>query len=312
MDEATGESWWASESLDELEQEFVDQGDESANLYLRERWLSAMMAVLRNARRGAGLTQQVLAERLGTRQPSVSRLEHDEDTTLGRFIDYLIACGRMPFEDLETAPLAEYREYVRSNLASPRTAAAFRTWRAATAPVSATSPSASPVEKEIDQGLDGVHPSMASAFEDTEPMALAAGLENAGLLAAAGAGSSLATAIAEAMGPWTSHIATLQGVGADFVTGIQSLSPFEFGMSAGEQIAGAFAVTNVGNEVRRDSIHGWGPLIQTAVNRRPMIERAPIQQSPALRALWQRPPLQQSSARTNGAGAAIRGNGVAA
>lgn len=46
--------------------------------------------LLRLARTEAGLSQAVLAERVGTRQPAVSRVEHDQVSpsveTLGRLI----------------------------------------------------------------------------------------------------------------------------------------------------------------------------------------------------------------------------------
>ena len=112
MDDAAG-TWWDSPSLEELENEIVAESDAGADAFLRERWLSTVMAVLRDARRSAGLTQHELAERLGTRQPAVSRLEHDEDTTLGRFVDYLIACGKLP-SDISTVALGDERMRVRS------------------------------------------------------------------------------------------------------------------------------------------------------------------------------------------------------
>jgi transcriptional regulator with XRE-family HTH domain len=51
--------------------------------------------LIRELRRDAGLSQQELADRLGTTQPAVSRWErgHDEPR-LARFNDILRACGR--------------------------------------------------------------------------------------------------------------------------------------------------------------------------------------------------------------------------
>ena len=57
LDDST-ESWWDSESLGDLNQQVAHESDESADAYLRESWLSFIMAVLRDARRSAGLSQR--------------------------------------------------------------------------------------------------------------------------------------------------------------------------------------------------------------------------------------------------------------
>ncbi|MGH2485612.1 MAG: helix-turn-helix domain-containing protein, partial [Ktedonobacterales bacterium] len=73
--------------------------DDAAREYLKESFLTRAMLALFNARRDVGLTQAQLAERLGTQQSSIARLERDlsGSVTLRRFVEVALACGVMPF-----------------------------------------------------------------------------------------------------------------------------------------------------------------------------------------------------------------------
>jgi transcriptional regulator with XRE-family HTH domain len=134
------------------------------------------MAVLRDARRSAGLTQQALAERLGTQQPSVSRLENDEDTTLGRFVDYLMACGRMPFE-VETTSVEGLRQYVRANLKAPRTVEAVRRWQAANDGANSLSPSPVPERARASSVSESIAAAASLKSKQTQRQAALASLD---------------------------------------------------------------------------------------------------------------------------------------
>lgn len=83
---------------------------EAIAAYLRAGWLAEAAAALREARRAAGLTQQEVAERLGTTQSAIARMENDFEGryTLRRYIDYLLACGRVPL-DIATEPIEAAR-----------------------------------------------------------------------------------------------------------------------------------------------------------------------------------------------------------
>lgn len=66
------------------------------------------MAQLRRVREWAGLTQAQVAEKLGTTQSAISRLEADEQggITWKRYCDYMDACGVIPL-NLELVDPAE-------------------------------------------------------------------------------------------------------------------------------------------------------------------------------------------------------------
>jgi transcriptional regulator with XRE-family HTH domain len=115
--------------MDDAARRYVEESEESAKIYLRESWLSGMIATLYRARWAADLTQAEVAERLGTTQSAIARLERAEDTTLKRLWEYLYACGVTPVE-VETVPFAELREYVRQQPGADRTAEPVKKWRA--------------------------------------------------------------------------------------------------------------------------------------------------------------------------------------
>jgi transcriptional regulator with XRE-family HTH domain len=64
----------------------------------KEHFLSAASKALKDARLKAGLTQEEVAERMGTKQAVISRMESDTrgSISLHRFVDYAIVCGYIP------------------------------------------------------------------------------------------------------------------------------------------------------------------------------------------------------------------------
>jgi transcriptional regulator with XRE-family HTH domain len=121
--------WWDAGTLEDSAREYVEESEESAKVYLRESWLAATMAILHRARWATNLTQAEVAERLGTTQSAIARLERADDTTFGRFWEYLYACGVVPLE-LETVCFEDLREYVRRQPGADRTVEPVKQWMA--------------------------------------------------------------------------------------------------------------------------------------------------------------------------------------
>lgn len=111
--------------------------DEAVQAYLKESFLSQAMLSLFHARRDAGLTQAQVAERLGTKQSSIARLERDNSgsVTLQRFVEVALACGVMPL-DLTLVPAEQLKQYVAHDPAAEKTQVAFSAWAASQSPVS--------------------------------------------------------------------------------------------------------------------------------------------------------------------------------
>lgn len=131
-----------NESIDPVREMLEDE--ETAHAYLLERWLTDAVAKLRDARREAGLTQEELAQRLGTKQPAIARLERDHEGrfSLRRFVEYALACGALPL-DATLRPSEDVREYALVNPNEPITETPRAAWSSGLETKSTT-----PVEQE--------------------------------------------------------------------------------------------------------------------------------------------------------------------
>lgn len=118
-----------SRSLDQTVRARLSTPSESVD-YLRQEWLTAMVTVLRDARVAADLSQSQLAERLGTTQSSIARLERDftGSVTLHRLFDYAVACNAIPTVTY-LAPIVEYTSFASAHPTGARTQLAFDSWR---------------------------------------------------------------------------------------------------------------------------------------------------------------------------------------
>lgn len=117
------------DALTELAREALEDSEESAHAYLAQSWLSAAIEKLYDARREAELTQREVAERLGTKQPAIARLEKDDEgrVSLHRYVEYALACGVLPL-DISLRPAAALREYALKDPEAPRTEESFDCW----------------------------------------------------------------------------------------------------------------------------------------------------------------------------------------
>jgi len=116
--------------LDQAIRTLIEGSEEAARAYLKQVWLSRAMDALGRARKGAGLTQAQLAERLGTTQSAVARVENDDDggISLRRYVDYALACGAF-LPDLELVPLADVLAYATAKPSAPRTGMDLALWK---------------------------------------------------------------------------------------------------------------------------------------------------------------------------------------
>ena len=99
-------------SVDEDVRELLQESEEAARDYLVVSFVSAAMRLLYHARRDAGLSQEGLSGRLGTKQSAIARWERDHEgsITLSNYARFLSECGAIPF-DLELSPVSEMRKY---------------------------------------------------------------------------------------------------------------------------------------------------------------------------------------------------------
>jgi transcriptional regulator with XRE-family HTH domain len=117
------------DAMTELALEALEESDESAHTYLVYSWLSSALEKLYDARRQANLTQRDVAQRLGTKQPAIARLERDNEgrVSLHRYIEFALACGFLPL-DISLRPIEALREYALNDPDAPRTEVAFEAW----------------------------------------------------------------------------------------------------------------------------------------------------------------------------------------
>lgn len=116
------------DALTDLTRELLED-KETAYAYLLENWLASAVGKLREARRETGLTQEEVAERLGTKQPAIARLERDHEGrfSLRRFAEYALACGVLPL-DVVLKSSEEMREYALENPDETMTETAYEGW----------------------------------------------------------------------------------------------------------------------------------------------------------------------------------------
>lgn len=119
------------QALTDLERELLED-DETAYSYLLENWLAAAVGLLRDARIEAGLTQEDVAERLGTKQPAIARLERDHEGrfSLRRFAEFALACGMIPLE-VPLKPAEKVRRYALASTGASHTEKAMEAWHTA-------------------------------------------------------------------------------------------------------------------------------------------------------------------------------------
>jgi transcriptional regulator with XRE-family HTH domain len=97
--------------------------------YLRAGFLSSSVDALFQARQRAGLTQDDVAKRLGTKQPAIARWEGDTEgsISLRRYVDLALASDAVPL--IVLVPKDDVVEFIHANPSAPRTADAYLTWR---------------------------------------------------------------------------------------------------------------------------------------------------------------------------------------
>jgi len=87
-----------SYTLDEATQRVLERGDQAHDEFLFHQWYRGIMdeAIIRRVQ--SGQSQQAIAEKLGTTQSSIARLENDLNgsPSARRIWNYLVACGVMP------------------------------------------------------------------------------------------------------------------------------------------------------------------------------------------------------------------------
>jgi transcriptional regulator with XRE-family HTH domain len=108
--------------------------DETATEYLVQAWLGSTAQSLQEARRRAGLTQADVAQKLGTKQPNIARLEKDAEgsISLHRYISYAVACGMMPL-DVKLETLGNVRSYALHDPDAARSEILLNAWKTAQA-----------------------------------------------------------------------------------------------------------------------------------------------------------------------------------
>ncbi len=98
---------------------------ESRDRWLVSTWYSELITQAIGARSRAGLTQGDIAERMGTTQSAIARLENDLDAKVGagRLVRYLTACGVVPMTD--TIPFEAVMDGLMADPSLPLQASSF-------------------------------------------------------------------------------------------------------------------------------------------------------------------------------------------
>jgi transcriptional regulator with XRE-family HTH domain len=97
--------------------------------YLRQSFLVEAMMSLFHARRKAGLTQQQVAARMGTKQSVIARWEADLSgaISLRNYVDFAVACGMRPF-DMTLTSLSALAPFAKEHLDKAITVEAYHDW----------------------------------------------------------------------------------------------------------------------------------------------------------------------------------------
>ncbi len=113
-----------SYTLDEVTQMVLDRGDQAHDEFLFQQWYRGIMDDAIISRVQAGQSQQAIAEKLGTTQSSIARLENDRNgsPSARRIWNYLVACGIMPL--VETRPVEEIYDLLAGSNYQPLAASA--------------------------------------------------------------------------------------------------------------------------------------------------------------------------------------------
>lgn len=103
--------------------------EDDARAYMAASFLSTAMLALHDARVAAGLTQEDVARKMGTKQPSIARLENDlgGGVSLRRYVEYALTVGVLPF-DFVLEKFETLREFARAHPGEPITQVAFKEW----------------------------------------------------------------------------------------------------------------------------------------------------------------------------------------
>jgi len=106
------------------------EGEAYFKAYLRAGFLESAVDTLYQARRQGGLTQAQVAEKLNTGQAVIARLEDDTDgsMSLHRYIDFIMACGMVPFT-ITYVPIDAVRDFTLENPQLPLTQEDYHSWR---------------------------------------------------------------------------------------------------------------------------------------------------------------------------------------
>jgi transcriptional regulator with XRE-family HTH domain len=112
-----------------IDKQILNEPDAAAT-YLRSSWFYRTMETIRNARLRNGLTQQDVADKLGTTQSAIARLEnaHTGNFSLDRLLKYAWACGAAPL-DLEFVAPEELRAYAQEYPRGSRTYSDLLDWK---------------------------------------------------------------------------------------------------------------------------------------------------------------------------------------
>jgi transcriptional regulator with XRE-family HTH domain len=113
-----------------LDQRLLLDSEESAGEYLLAAWFYRAMEEIRETRLRQGLTQQDVADRIGTTQSVIARLEnsHEGNFSLKRFLEYAWASGAAPL-DFSCVSRDQLRSIAFLDPSAPRTLDTIRSRR---------------------------------------------------------------------------------------------------------------------------------------------------------------------------------------